>query len=99
MSGLDRPWDPDAPASAGPPPRNNMPWAVLTTLLFCLPFGIVSIVFARQVRPRWAAGEYVAAVEAATRSRRWAWWGVFLGVFVWLIVAATLWMARSVQGS
>lgn len=99
MSGHDRPWDQDAPAHPGPPPRDNMPWAILTTLLCCLPFGIVSIVFASQVKPRWAAGEYVAAVEAATRSRRWAWWGLFVGVFVWLIVGATVWMARSVQGS
>ncbi len=99
MLGHHRPADEDAPAYPGPPPRDNMPWAVLTTLLCCLPFGIVSIVFASQVRPRWAAGEYVAAVESATRSRRWAWWGLFVGVFVWLIVGAALWMARSVQGS
>ena len=28
---------------------NNMVWAILTTLFCCLPFGIVSIVYAAQV--------------------------------------------------
>ena len=33
-------------------PSNNLVWAILTTICCCLPFGIVSIVYAAKVRKK-----------------------------------------------
>jgi Interferon-induced transmembrane protein len=51
---------------------NNMVWAILTTLFCCLPFGIVSIVYAAQVDGRRAAGDIEGARTAAEKARFWA---------------------------
>jgi predicted secreted protein len=51
---------------------NNMVWAILTTLFCCLPFGIVSIVYAAQVDGRRAAGDVDGARTAADKARFWA---------------------------
>lgn len=62
---------PVGPAGS-PPPPSNLVWAILTTVLCCLPFGIVSIVFAAQVNGKWAAGDYAGAQESSRKARRWA---------------------------
>lgn len=56
------------------PPDNNLVWGILTTLLCCLPLGIVSIVKANQVNSLWAQGHYQAAREAAESAKKWAIW-------------------------
>ena len=55
-----------------PPPGNNMVWAILTTLFCCLPFGIVSIVYASKVDNLWALGNHQAALDAKRKSKNWA---------------------------
>ncbi len=55
-----------------PPPGNNMVWAILTTLFCCLPFGIVSIVYASKVDNLWAMGNHQAALDAKRKSKNWA---------------------------
>lgn len=57
---------------AGPPPSNNLVWAILSTVLCCLPFGIVSIVFATQVNSKWALGDVAGAQDAARKAKTWA---------------------------
>ncbi len=37
----------------GPPPDNNLVWAILVTVFCCLPLGIVSIVKSSQVNTLW----------------------------------------------
>lgn len=44
-----------------PKPDNNLVWAILSTFLCCMPFGIVSIVFAAQVDGKYAMGDYAGA--------------------------------------
>ncbi|AGM04670.1 hypothetical protein ED92_26275 [Amycolatopsis sp. MJM2582] len=56
----------------GPPPNNNLVWAILTTILCCLPFGIVAIVKANQVNTLWAQGQPAAAQEAADAAKKWS---------------------------
>lgn len=51
---------------------NNLVWAILSTLLCCLPLGIVSIVYATQVDGLRAAGDIVGARAAADKARFWA---------------------------
>ena len=56
----------------GPKPANNLVWAILTTLFCCLPFGIVSIVFAAQVDGKYNSGDYAGAVASSKSARTWA---------------------------
>jgi hypothetical protein len=47
-------------------------WAILTTLFCCLPFGIVSIVYAARVDSKYNAGDLAGSREASDSARKWA---------------------------
>ena len=64
---------------------NYLVQAILVTIFCCLPFGIVSIVYAAQVNSKLAVGDYAGAVEASQRAKTWAWWS--FGVVVAGVVA------------
>jgi uncharacterized membrane protein YhaH (DUF805 family) len=64
----------------GEPPSNYLVWAILTTILCCLPLGIVSIVFAAQVNTKWAAGDYAGARDSSQKAKRFAIWSAVTGV-------------------
>ena len=61
-------------------PDTYMVWAILVTLLCCLPFGIVSIVKASQVSSLYHQGRYQEAVAASQDAKKWAMWGAIAGV-------------------
>lgn len=56
----------------GTPPNNYLVWAILSTLLCCLPFGIVSIVKAAEVNSKWAGGDVAGAHASAAAAKKWA---------------------------
>ena len=64
------------PGQVGPPPENNLVWAVLCTVLCCLPLGIVSIIRATQVNTLWAQGLYAEAYKSAEDAKKFAIWGM-----------------------
>lgn len=66
----------------GPPPSNYLVWAILTTILCCLPFGIVSIVQAAKVNGLWAQGQTAAAQAAADSAKKWAIIGAIVGIVI-----------------
>ncbi|PKA82805.1 interferon-induced transmembrane protein [Ulvibacter sp. MAR_2010_11] len=65
--------------SLGTPPDNNLVWAILCTVLCCLPFGIVSILKANKVNTLWAQGDHEGARKAASDAKKWAIWGAIIG--------------------
>lgn len=70
---------------------NYLVQAILVTIFCCLPFGIVSIVYAAQVNSKLAAGDVSGAMQASKDARTWAWvsFGVALGLIgVYLIAVA-----------
>lgn len=71
------------------PPPNYLPWAIVTTLLCCLPAGIVSIVFASQVNGKWRAGDLQGAATASNRAKTWAIVSAVLGVIGIVVVLGT----------
>lgn len=78
------------------PPPNYLVWAILTTILCCLPFGIVSIVYAAQVNSKWTAGDYEGAKLSSKNAKIWAWvaFGVGLAVvLIWFILAVVIGIA------
>lgn len=73
----------------GPPPNNYLVWAILSTVLCCLPLGVVSIVYAAQVNTKWAAGDVVGAQDSSRKARTWAIYSA-VSVLVLGAVAAVL---------
>ncbi len=59
---------------------NYLVQAILCTLFCCLPFGIVSIVFAAQVSGKAAAGDYAGAQAASNSARTWCWVSFWCGL-------------------
>ena len=69
-----------SPASSyTPPPRNvvfcphtYLVWAILTTILCCMPLGIVSIIYAARVEEVFQRGDYPLAKKYSNMARNWA---------------------------
>lgn len=71
------------------PPPNYLVWAILTTILCCLPFGIVSIVYAAQVNSKWQMGDFEGAKLSSKNARLWAWIAFAVGiasVLIWFLL-------------
>jgi hypothetical protein len=81
-----------------PMPDNYMVWAVLATVLCCLPLGIAAIVQSSKVSSAYYAGDYEGAVRASNDARKWAIWSAVSSVIVvvlYLIVLVALALAGS----
>jgi Interferon-induced transmembrane protein len=75
-------------APPGPPPDNNVVWAILSTILCCLPLGVVAIIKSMQVNTLWAQGQYDAARASADDALKFSRWAAIAGIIVgvlWLI--------------
>ena len=66
-------------------PDNYLAWAIVSTILCCLPLGIVAIVYASQVDTYWFAGDHEAARRSSKRARTWTWVSVGVAAFCWLV--------------
>jgi heme/copper-type cytochrome/quinol oxidase subunit 2 len=66
----------------GAPPPNYLVWAILSTVLCCLPLGVASIVFSTQVNSKWAMGDVAGAQEASEKAKKFAMWGAIAGAVV-----------------
>ena len=74
-----------ASAASMTKPDNNLVWAIVTTILCCLPTGIVSIIAATKVDNLWATGQYEAAIKEAKKAKDWAIYGAIAGGVVMLL--------------
>lgn len=73
----------------GTPPDNNLVWAILCTVLCCLPLGIVSIIKATKVKELWALGDTAGAQKAADDAKKWAIIGAaisLVGIVIYVLV-------------
>jgi hypothetical protein len=86
------------PTTAAIPPRggaiapmpavdvpNYLVFAILATVLCCLPAGIPAIVYAAQVNGKLQAGDIVGAQAASKNAKMWCWISFALGLVVMLI--------------
>ena len=71
---------------AGEKPNNYLVWAILSTILCCLPLGIASIVFASRVNSRWNAGDVAGAREASDKAKKFAIASAVLGLLGSLVI-------------
>jgi Interferon-induced transmembrane protein len=67
-------------------PDSHLVWAILSTLLCCLPLGIVSIVYSTKVSGLWAQGRYAEAQAASDSAKKWAIIAAIVGGVVGVIV-------------
>ena len=68
-----------------PKPENYLVWAILSTVCCCLPFGIVSIVYAAKVDSLYTSKQYEAALEASGKAKMWTLIAAGSGVAVGII--------------
>lgn len=74
-----------------PEVKNNLVWAILSTIFCCVPFGIVAIVYAAQVDSKLANHDYNGAVESANKSKTWCWVAFGCGLtalIVYIVIVA-----------
>ena len=71
------------PASPEHVPTYLVP-AILVTIFCCLPFGIVSIVYAAQVNEKLGAGDVAGAMQASNNAKTWMWVSFGVGLFAGL---------------
>jgi hypothetical protein len=81
---VDVPSPPQPQGQASVP--NYLAPAILTTLFCCLPFGIVSIVFAAQVNGKLAAGDRAGALQSSQNAKTWAWLSFGFGIAFWFFL-------------
>ena len=69
------------------PPKSWMAESILVTILCCLPFGIVGIVYASKINSLFAAGQYEAAEQASANAGKRTKIGFFVGIAYWVVMA------------
>ena len=75
----------------GKPPKNWLVESILVTILCCLPFGIVGIVYAAKVDGLYRQGQIAEAEKASRDAGKWTKIGFFIGlagVVIYLILMA-----------
>jgi hypothetical protein len=72
-------------ASGAPQINNYLIPAIFSTLCCCLPFGIVSIVYAAQVNGKIAAGDIAGANQSANNAKMWFWIAFGFGLVISVI--------------
>ncbi len=70
---------------------NYLVHSILLTVLCCLPFGIVAIVYAAQVNSKLQLGDIAGATEASNQAKRWCWIGFICGL-VPLLLYGLFWI-------
>ncbi|MEM9680949.1 MAG: CD225/dispanin family protein [Bacteroidota bacterium] len=68
-----------------PRPQSYLALAIISTILCCLPAGIVSIVYATQVNSAYEDGNYDKALSASKNAKTWGLVSVGIALFGWII--------------
>lgn len=66
-------------------PNNNLVWGIVSTILCCLPLGIVSIISASKVDNLWHTGKHEAAIQEAQKAKQWAIYAAVAAAILWVI--------------
>lgn len=68
-----------------PPPNSYLALAIITTILCCMPLGIVSIVHASRVESLYRLGDIAGATYNSQQARKWAFCGIGFSVAFWVL--------------
>ena len=75
----------EAPAAECPP--TNLVWAIISTLLCCLPAGIVAIIYAIKVQNKYREGDIEGAKRASEVGAWWCIASIILGILTWPLIS------------
>ena len=70
-----------------PCPPTNLVWAIITTVLCCLPAGIVAIIYALKVTNKYREGDIEGAKRASEVGAWWCIASIILGILSWPLVS------------
>lgn len=70
------------PASTEPCPPTNLVWAIISTVLCCIPTGIVAIIYALKVSNKYREGDIEGAKRASEVGAWWCIATIILGIIV-----------------
>lgn len=62
---------PGSPAAMPPCPPSYLAWAIIVTILCCVPFGIVAIVKSAAVNSAYQNGDYDSALRNSKQAQTW----------------------------
>ena len=74
------PLTPPPSAMSGADVPNYLWQSIVITLCCCLPFGIVAIVYAAQVKTKLSVGDFAGAQESSRKAKMWCWIGFIVGL-------------------
>lgn len=81
------------------PIENYLVFAILATVLCCLPAGIVAIIYAAQVNGKLQMGDLGGAKAASDNAKMWCWisFGVGLAAIALWVLVAGVGMIRTIS--
>ena len=83
------------PGPKGPFSENWLVESILVTILCCLPFGVVGIIYAAQVNTKLAAGDNDGAEKARKEAAKWTKIGFWVGLGV-IVLYLLFWLVFGV---
>ncbi len=93
-TGTAMPRLPSQPVSGDLP---NYLWqSIVVTLCCCLPFGVVAIVYAAQVKSKLSVGDFAGAQDSSSKAKMWCWIGFGVGLLtngIWIAIQIAAMMA------
>ena len=67
-------------------PDNLLIWSILSTVLCCLPLGIVAIIQSNKVDTLWAVGDHAGSQEAAKQAKLFCLISLVCGLLGYIII-------------
>ena len=77
----------EQPAATEPCPPTNLVWAIISTVLCCIPPGIVAIIYATKVSNKYRAGDIEGAKRASEVGAWWCIAAIILGIICQPIIS------------
>ena len=98
---MSQQWSPPPSSGSSANIPNYLIPAILSTVLCCLPAGVVSIVFATQVNSKIAAGDVAGAMESSKKAKMFMFLSIGLGLLVWIgvILIWVLFFGAAIAGN
>lgn len=66
-------------------PSSYLALAIISTILCCLPTGIVSIIYATKVNSAYEDGKYSEANKASKNAKLWGFVSIGIALFGWVV--------------
>ncbi|WP_339625647.1 CD225/dispanin family protein [uncultured Winogradskyella sp.] len=66
-------------------PNNHLALAIISTILCCLPTGIVSIIYASKVNREYEDGNYDKSISASKNAKTWWIVSIVTAIVLWLV--------------